>query len=61
MHEKKENLIYLLFQEIVKEGNTDVSEHLIESLVNHDDIHAVQYWRKTTNISFLEISFFSNV
>lgn len=56
--EVKQNKFILIihlssFQEIVREGdNNDVSEYLIECLVDRDDIHAVHYWSKRVRFYF---------
>jgi hypothetical protein len=51
----KSKISLFLFQEIVKENNDDLSEYLIELLVDRDDINAVHYWSKKSIRFFLFI------
>ena len=39
-------IIYLFFPKDIVQGNADLAEHLIEILVDRDDVLAVRYWSK---------------
>lgn len=45
-------MILFFFVKDIVQGNADLAEHLIEILVDRDDVLAVRYWSKNDPIDF---------